>query len=303
MRPFKFTLIILFFICCFNAYSQNAENIHVVTKGETVASICSQYGISQSDLLKENPVLKNYIYVGMKIRIPSSASTKTENNAQQVKENNAQKNKEETDLKKGLNEGSQAQNEHRIEQPVELAKPSSQSSTTKEITNSSAEGEKNGTRWLFADKGGYYRNPDNGSNGFSMCFSIGAGYVLSKYLVLEGLIGYGSTYSYAKVSGYEAESNTSHLVLNQNIHFILPIGSFFGLGAFMGPEEQMFLTGTTTVNKEKNKMNPSQRLVVAYDIGARVYLGGFYVGAEYKIGLSKNSGSLWGISIGYLVNL
>ena len=47
---------------------------HTVAKGETVASIAQKYNVSESAILEENPILKNYIYVGMKIRIPNSAS-------------------------------------------------------------------------------------------------------------------------------------------------------------------------------------------------------------------------------------
>lgn len=290
MNILKSALSILFITASIAAYPQDALKTHVVAKGETVDIICTKYGVSKDELIKENPTLKNYIYVGMKIRIPSSASTIT---TSAIKNDNVQQTPpKDTSVDNKPVEPSST---------IAIASPP-MSQNSPESSAAQIEVNKNENRWMFADKIGYYMSPDN-KGGFSMCFSIGAGYILTKHLVLEGLIGYGYGNYSAKISGYETESQTHHLVMNQNIHLILPIGSFFGIGAYMGPEEQMFLTGTTTVNKEKNKMNPSKRLSVSYDIGARVYLGGFFVGAEYKIGLTKDAGALWGISIGYLVNM
>lgn len=73
MRTIKF-----FLVCCFASlavavYAQESVS-HVVAKGETVTSIAKKYNVSEAALLEENPILKNYIYVGMKIRIPSNAT-------------------------------------------------------------------------------------------------------------------------------------------------------------------------------------------------------------------------------------
>lgn len=45
---------------------------HVVAKGESIASIAKKYNVTEEAIIEENPVLKNFIYVGMKIRIPNA---------------------------------------------------------------------------------------------------------------------------------------------------------------------------------------------------------------------------------------
>lgn len=64
-----------FLVCCFTflalvVFAQEPVS-HVVAKGETVSSIAKKYNVSEASLLEENPILKNYIYVGMTIRIPN----------------------------------------------------------------------------------------------------------------------------------------------------------------------------------------------------------------------------------------
>lgn len=295
MKLLRYTLTLLLITVSVAAYSQEAIT-HVVAKGETVTTICSKYGVSEEDLFKENPALKNYIYVGMKIRIPASASVKVED-----------KSRLDTRKEKGTEESPRVSYQEKKTVPD---KPSISSKTVEETSpRTVAESPSlleiahydRDSRWLMAGKFGYNIYPkDKGA--WSMSFSVGAGYYLGKLFLVEGLIGYNSVNTSSNVAGYKTKSHSSILVLNQNIHALFPIVNFLGVGAYMGPEEQLFMAGKTTVDEKTYKIEPSERFTLLYDIGARVYIWSFYLGAEYKIGLTKNSGAHWGITFGFLSN-
>lgn len=72
MKTIKYLLVCCFTLLALAAFAQETIS-HVVAKGETITSIANKYNVSEAALLEENPILKNYIYVGMKIRIPSNA--------------------------------------------------------------------------------------------------------------------------------------------------------------------------------------------------------------------------------------
>ncbi len=59
---------------------------HIVKRGETLASIASYYNVSEEALKNENPILKSYIYVGMKIHIPMIQEEKKTVKGNDVKE-------------------------------------------------------------------------------------------------------------------------------------------------------------------------------------------------------------------------
>lgn len=65
-------MLALLLLMLFLPLSLSAQDYieHVVKKGETLASIASYYKVSEETLKNENPILKSYIYTGMKIRIP-----------------------------------------------------------------------------------------------------------------------------------------------------------------------------------------------------------------------------------------
>ncbi len=49
--------------------------IHTVKKGQTLYSLCKAYGVSQEDMLKNNPEAKNGLKEGQILRIPASGNT------------------------------------------------------------------------------------------------------------------------------------------------------------------------------------------------------------------------------------
>lgn len=74
--------LLLFFLPLLSFAQEYFE--HVVKKGETLASIASYYNVSEEALKNENPILKSYIYVGMKIRIPKTHQEEESQKADEV---------------------------------------------------------------------------------------------------------------------------------------------------------------------------------------------------------------------------
>lgn len=66
------------------AIDTNKYDIHVVQAGETLFGLSNQYGISQDQLLKDNPELSDGLRVGQKIRIPKSGRKPSADNPNQL---------------------------------------------------------------------------------------------------------------------------------------------------------------------------------------------------------------------------
>ncbi len=66
----------LFLFVLLNVLAQESLT-HTVKTGETITSICEQYGISKDDLTSLNPSLKNYVYTGQVLNIPNRKKNET----------------------------------------------------------------------------------------------------------------------------------------------------------------------------------------------------------------------------------
>ena len=84
------TLVVLLkrtMMCCLMsvvvnvAFAQDFQAKHEVQRGETLAGIAKQYGVTEQMIKDANPQVGNLFYVGLKLNIPKSAETK--NNVKQ----------------------------------------------------------------------------------------------------------------------------------------------------------------------------------------------------------------------------
>ncbi len=68
--------ILLFILnfCCFTLSAQENKSyfLHTIEKGQSLYSISSMYGVSQTSIINLNPECKDKIYAGQKIRIPQN---------------------------------------------------------------------------------------------------------------------------------------------------------------------------------------------------------------------------------------
>lgn len=71
MKKGLFTIL----ICVFSLpiFAQESFILHSVKSGESISSICKDYGISKKELNQLNPSVSNYVYVGQELKIPASA--------------------------------------------------------------------------------------------------------------------------------------------------------------------------------------------------------------------------------------
>ena len=78
MKPINRLFLFLLFISASYAISYAQENqsffLHTIEKGQSLYSIASMYGVSQSDIIKLNPGSDEKIFIGRTLRIPRSAA-------------------------------------------------------------------------------------------------------------------------------------------------------------------------------------------------------------------------------------
>ena len=77
MKTFRRTLLSLLLAaaCTLDVPAQENQSyiLHTIEKGQSLYSISSMYGVSQSDIIRLNPGSDQRIYVGRKLRIPRTA--------------------------------------------------------------------------------------------------------------------------------------------------------------------------------------------------------------------------------------
>ena len=82
MKTIRRTLfsLLLAAACTLDAHAQENQSyiLHTIEKGQSLYSISSMYGVSQSDIIKLNPGSDQRIYVGRKLRIPRKAPNATQ---------------------------------------------------------------------------------------------------------------------------------------------------------------------------------------------------------------------------------
>lgn len=66
----------LMFVVVNVVFAQDFQAKHEVQRGETLASIAKQYGVTEQMIKDANPQAGNLFYVGLKLNIPKSAETK-----------------------------------------------------------------------------------------------------------------------------------------------------------------------------------------------------------------------------------
>ncbi len=73
-RLFTILLIVMSLMVSGVAYAQQTVK-HVVKKGETIASIAANYGITAKDIIALNPRAERFVFVGMELQIPKVAAS------------------------------------------------------------------------------------------------------------------------------------------------------------------------------------------------------------------------------------
>ena len=75
MKRLFTTLLIVFSLMISSVtYAQQTVK-HVVQKGETIATIAANYGVTAKDIIALNPKAERYVFVGMELQIPQAAAS------------------------------------------------------------------------------------------------------------------------------------------------------------------------------------------------------------------------------------
>lgn len=254
---------------------------YTVERGETIASIAKKYGTTEAKIIELNPEAAQFIYVGMKLTIPSSPVAINRKDS--------------------------------IRTAV-----SNQQSTLHDNGNNKIYANKDDDfkKWNWAMSISYGFLPKvEGTSGTNnaLAMTVGANYNIDKSLYVGARIGYSSANT--NISQMIGPGNYSHSETNS--HFIaLPIEVGYKLYLiqdkyFLAPYTGLdinFAVKCTTKqgtgsNKEGKSVNPN-KLGVNGRIGLRINIGEFCLGGAYVFSFDKNYGDNNGfpeLSIGFMM--
>lgn len=265
----------LMFVVVNAVFAQDYQTKHEVQRGETLAGIAKQYGVTEQMIKDANPQMGNLFYVGLKLNIPT-------------------KNKE------------------NIHETSDSAKPILVQAEEKTLVNvedaiiyNNDDTSTKGT-WIFAMEIGYGFLDNGGIKGassFAYQATIGANYMINDALYAGARIGYNS----ASSSVTDITSNIHMIVLP------LEFGYIWGsenvkLIPFSGLDLNIGLNGKTEFksgNHDDEKIKIGGKLGVALNLGLRLYLWGFNLSGKYHLPINDQQKGFFGedaypeISIGF----
>ncbi len=73
MKRLKTTVLAIVIAMIANVATAQGTKVHVVERGETIESIAKKYNITKDELIKQNPDVAQFVYVGMELTIPATA--------------------------------------------------------------------------------------------------------------------------------------------------------------------------------------------------------------------------------------
>lgn len=86
MKYFRL-VVLVFFLCSINVFSQDNSVKHSIVKGETISSIAQKYNVSIASIYKLNPKAKKTLQLNQVLLIPNSETKNTSNSAAVDSEN------------------------------------------------------------------------------------------------------------------------------------------------------------------------------------------------------------------------
>ena len=251
-----FITFILFTIA-YCVFSQNTVT-HIVQRAETIQSIAKTYGVSVTDIQNANSDVKNVLYVGMKLSIPTPQSHPI------------------------------------IEEKSNFSSPSETSSIN--VREEYSESDYQGCGWITFETlpcvyqtSGYF-DPD-----FNWGFSIGFGYryYFHNNFFAEGLAGY----SCQLLGSYQSETECTRHSIVFPIHLgaVVPCSDKFRIGLVVGPRinvpmKEIYKIGEIEINTPK-------KTYVYFDLGVDLKFSDWGIRPMVGIGLNKGSGTLLSLGV------
>lgn len=249
------------------ALAQDYQAKHEVQRGETLAGIAKQYGVTEQMIKDANPQMGNLFYVGLKLNIP-----KKQEPAEGIKNIPVKANEE-----------------------------------TISWDNMSVESDNNTNgreKWAFAvDLGfGFLDNGGvEGSSAFAYQATIGMNYLFDNDIYTGARIGYNS----ANVTFKGGESNAHMIVLPLEVGYIWGSENV-KLIPFSGFDLNIGLSGKNKYDDYDDvKMKIGGKLGIAFNLGLRLSLWTFTISGKYHLPINEQQKKFFGedaypeISIGF----
>lgn len=277
-------LSLLFGTASMFAMAQNQTVSHVVQRGETIESIAEYYNVSVEDIDKANPNMDGVVYVGLKLTIPTNISPKNETKT------------EETTTSGNSSIG----NTTYVSQSSYTTSKSYDNETTLGFQFARIKATYLFPTEIEKSSRGHYRSS------YNLSFVLEGEYVFNPNIFAGFGLGYmaqGSCNSDRNKDGHsirnqQYETQYHYVMVPLSIGYRMPITRNVNFDAYTGPVVTCVVAGytqnRTDTSEEWNKTKLKDMKKVKYftpfwNIGARIKLWSFELGAEYWHLLTKTN--------------
>ena len=279
----KFFLSVLLCTVCVLAMAQSQTITHIVQRGETIESIADYYKVSVADINKANPNADGFIYVGMKLNIPASTSPKNETRTEKTTTSGISSNENTSYVPQSSTTKKSYDNETTL--GLQFARVKASYLFPTEMEKSSRGHYRSSYNLSFVLEGEYVFNPN-------IFAGFGLGYMA------QGSCNSDRNQDEDGIRYQQYKSQYHYVMVPLSIGYRMPITKNVNIDAYTGPVVTCVVAGNsqyrTSTSEEWNKTKLKDMKNVKYftpfwNIGARVNLWSFELGAEYWYLLTKTN--------------
>ena len=279
----RFFLSVLLCTVCVLAMAQSQTITHIVQRGETIESIADYYKVSVADINKANPNADGIIYVGMKLNIPASTSPKNETRTEKTTTSGISSNENTSYVPQSSTTKKSYDNETTL--GLQFARVKASYLFPTEMEKSSRGHYRSSYNLSFVLEGEYVFN----SNIFA---GFGLGYMA------QGSCNSDRNQDEDGIRYQQYKSQYHYVMVPLSIGYRMPITKNVNIDAYTGPVVTCVVAGNsqyrTSTSEKWNKTKLKDMKNVKYftpfwNIGARVNLWSFELGAEYWYLLTKTN--------------
>lgn len=279
----KFFLSVLLCTVCVFSMAQSQTVTHVVQRGETLESIAEYYKVSVADIKKANPNADGIIYVGMKLNIPASTSPKNETRTEKTTTSGISSNENTSYVPQSSTTKKSYDNETTL--GLQFARVKASYLFPTEMEKSSRGHYRSSYNLSFVLEGEYVFNPN-------IFAGFGLGYMA------QGSCNSDRNQDEDGIRYQQYKSQYHYVMVPLSIGYRMPITKNVNIDAYTGPVVTCVVAGNsqyrTSTSEKWNKTKLKDMKNVKYftpfwNIGARVNLWSFELGAEYWYLLTKTN--------------
>lgn len=279
----RFFFSVLLCTVCVLAMAQNQTITHIVQRGETIESIADYYKVSVADINKANPNADGIIYVGMKLNIPASTSPKNETRTEKTTTSGISSNENTSYVPQSSTTKKSYDNETTL--GLQFARVKASYLFPTEMEKSSRGHYRSSYNLSFVLEGEYVFNPN-------IFAGFGLGYMA------QGSCNSDRNQDEDGIRYQQYKSQYHYVMVPLSIGYRMPITKNVNIDAYTGPVVTCVVAGNsqyrTSTSEKWNKTKLKDMKNVKYftpfwNIGARVNLWSFELGAEYWYLLTKTN--------------